>query len=411
MTATSKFGRVDAENNVYVLELGSERQVGQYPNVTPEEALAFFERKFADLEAQVRILEQRVKNKVDAANLGKQATKLADELVSPSAVGDLNNLRSRVAALAPAIAELGAAKAEANKEAVAEALATRIALAEAAEAIANQDASKTQWKQSGEKMAKLFADWQAAQKSGAKVSKTQADPIWKRFSFARTRFETAKRQYFASLDSTNKAVRAKKVEIVEAAEKLAAAGSDSMVEYKKLLDSWKSAGRTPGKSDDALWARFKAAGDTIYSARQATAAVENVEQSENLTKKLELLKQYSTIDPAAGLDEAKKQLQELQKKWEKIGRIPKDKLREVEDKLRAIENKVKTAEQDHWRKSDPASIDRSNSVISQLEDSIKKLESELAAATTSKNEKKIKDATEALSARKTWLETVRAAAN
>ncbi len=411
MTATSKFGRVDAENNVYVLELGSERQVGQYPNVTPEEALAFFERKFADLEAQVRILEQRVKNKVDAANLGKQATKLADELVSPSAVGDLNNLRSRVAALAPAIAELGAAKAEANKEAVAEALATRIALAEAAEAIANQDASKTQWKQSGEKMAKLFADWQAAQKSGAKVSKTQADPIWKRFSLARTRFETAKRQYFASLDSTNKAVRAKKVEIVEAAEKLAAAGSDSMVEYKKLLDSWKSAGRTPGKSDDALWARFKAAGDTIYSARQATAAVENVEQSENLTKKLELLNQYSTIDPAAGLDEAKKQLQELQKKWEKIGRIPKDKLREVEDKLRAIENKVKTAEQDHWRKSDPASIDRSNSVISQLEDSIKKLESELAAATTSKNEKKIKDATEALSARKTWLETVRAAAN
>ncbi len=411
MTATSKFGRVDAENNVYVLELGSERQVGQYPNVTPEEALAFFERKFADLEAQVRILEQRVKNKVDAANLGKQATKLADELVSPSAVGDLNNLRSRVAALAPAIAELGAAKAEANKEAVAEALATRIALAEAAEAIANQDASKTQWKQSGEKMAKLFADWQAAQKSGAKVSKTQADPIWKRFSLARTRFETAKRQYFASLDSTNKAVRAKKVEIVEAAERLAAAGSDSMVEYKKLLDSWKSAGRTPGKSDDALWARFKAAGDTIYSARQATAAVENVEQSENLTKKLELLNQYSTIDPAAGLDEAKKQLQELQKKWEKIGRIPKDKLREVEDKLRAIENKVKTAEQDHWRKSDPASIDRSNSVISQLEDSIKKLESELAAATTSKNEKKIKDATEALSARKTWLETVRAAAN
>jgi uncharacterized protein (DUF2164 family) len=411
MTATSKFGRVDAENNVYVLELGSERQVGQYPNVTPEEALAFFERKFADLEAQVRILEQRVKNKVDAANLGKQATKLADELVSPSAVGDLNNLRSRVAALAPAIAELGAAKAEANREAVAEALATRIALAEAAEAIANQDASKTQWKQSGEKMAKLFADWQAAQKSGAKVSKTQADPIWKRFSLARTRFETAKRQYFASLDSTNKAVRAKKVEIVEAAEKLAAAGSDSMVEYKKLLDNWKSAGRTPGKSDDALWARFKAAGDTIYSARQATAAVENVEQGENLTKKLELLKQYSTIDPASGLDEAKKQLQELQKKWEKIGRIPKDKLREVEDKLRAIESKVKSAEQDHWRKSDPASIDRSNSVISQLEDSIKKLESELTAATASKNDKKIKEATEALAARKAWLETVRAAAN
>ncbi len=411
MTAASKFGRVDSENNVFVLELGSERKVGQYPKVSAEEALAFYERKFADLEAQVRILEQRVKNKIDAANLGKQATKLSEELIAPNVVGDLDNLRARVSAIQPAIAELGAAKAEANKEAIADAIAARTALAEAAEAIANQDPAKTQWKQSGEKMAKLFEQWQAAQKSGPKVQKSVADPIWKRFSLARTRFETAKRQYFANLDSANKAVRAKKNEIVEAAEKLATAGSDSMNEYKKLLEAWKSAGRTPGKSDDALWSRFKAAGDAIYAARQASAAIENVEQAENLDKKLELLKQYSAIDPSKDLDEAKKLLQELQKKWEKIGRVPKEKLREVEDKLRAIENKVRSAEQDLWRKSDPASIDRSNSVITQLEDSIQKLEAELASATAAKNEKKIKEVTEALAARKAWIETVKAAAN
>jgi len=406
-----KFGRVDSENNVFVLELGSERKVGQYPNVTAEEALAFFERKFADLEASVRILEQRVATKVDAANLPKQAEKLAKDLVEPNAVGDLNSLRNRVAALKPKIDELGAKKAEANKEAVAAALAKRIELAAAAEALANQEVAKTQWKQSAEKFAKLFEEWQAAQKSGAKVPKSEADPIWKRFSVARTKFESNKRVYFASLDANNKAVRAKKNDIVEQAEKLAAAGSDSIVEYRKLLDAWKASGRTPGKSDDALWARFKAAGDTIYAARQVTAVVENGEQSENLAKKLELLKTYASIDPSKGLDEAKRSLLELQKKWEKIGRVPKDKLREVEDKLRAIESKVKNAEQDHWRKTDPASIDRSNSVISQLEDSIKKLENELETATASKNEKKIKDATEALAARKAWLETVKAAAN
>jgi hypothetical protein len=411
MTASNQFGRVDAENNVFVLELGSERKVGQYPNVTPEEAMAFYVRKFADLEAQVRILEQRVKNKVDAANLGKQASKLAEDLKEPNVVGDLNNLRNRVVALAPAISDLGAAKSEANKEAVAQALAARTALAVAAEEIANQEAAKTQWKQSGEKMAKLFEEWQAVQKTGAKVSKSQADPIWKRFSLARTRFESAKRSYFATLDTANKAIRAKKNEIVTSAEKLAEAGSDSVVEYRKLLDAWKTSGRTPGKSDDALWARFKAAGDKIHSARQAAAAVEDVEFSANLEKKLELLKQYSSIDPTKNLDEAKKLLAELQKKWEKIGRIPKDKLREVEDKLRTIETKVRNSEQDQWRKSDPASIDRSNSVISQLEDSISKLEKELVAANASKNEKKIKEATEALTARKAWLETVRAAAN
>lgn len=411
MTANNKYGRVDNENNVYVLELGSERKVGQYPNVSAEAALAFYERKFADLEGQVRILEQRVKNKVDAANLSKQAKKLAEELVSPSAVGDLNDLRRRIESLTPAIAELTAAKTEANKEAVAEAIAARNALAVAAEEIANQDSSKIQWKTSSAKMTELFTKWQEVQKSGAKVSKAEADPIWKRFSLARTRFETAKRQYFAGLDANNKAVRAKKVEIVEAAEKLAAAGSDSMVEYRKLLDSWKSAGRTPGKSDDALWARFKVAGDTIYAARKQSAEVENAEQTQNLEQKLALLKQYSSIDPATGLEEAKRQLLELQKKWEKIGRVPKDKLRDTEDKLRAIESKVRGAEQDHWRKTDPASIDRSNSVIAQLEDSILKLEAELKAATAASDAKKVKNATEALAARKAWLETVKAAAN
>lgn len=409
--SSSKFGRVDSENNVFVLELGSERKVGQYPKVSADEALAFYERKFAELEAQVRTLEQRIKNAVLASNLLAQFKKLSADLVAPNAVGDLNNLRSRVAALEPKIAELSAKRTAASKEASAAALKSRIDLAEAAEAIANQDQAKTQWKKSSEKMAKLFTDWQEVQKTGAKVSKADADPIWKRFSVARTKFETAKRAYFAGLDASNKAVRAAKNNIVEQAEKLASAGSDSIVEYRKLLEQWKSAGRTPGKSDDALWARFKAAGDTIYSARQASSASEAGDHAANLAAKLELLKTYSDIDPNKGLDEAKRRLQELQKKWEKVGKIPKEKIREVEDKLRAIENKVKSAEQDHWRKSDPASIDRSKSVISQLETAIAKLEAELAKATATGNDKKIKDATDALSARRAWLETVRASAN
>ena len=406
-----KFGRVDEDNNVFVLELGSERKVGQYPNVKPEDALAFFENKFADLDAQVRILEQRIKNNVSAPNLSDQMKKLTADLVAPNAVGDLNNLRSRVAALAPKIAELSAKRTAVNKEAGVAALKLRIDIAEAAEALANQDQAKTQWKQSAEKMAKLFIDWQALQKSGAKVSKSEADPIWKRFSVARTKFETAKRAYFAGLDSANKAVRANKNAIVDQAEKLAADGSDGTNAYRKLLDQWKAAGRTPGKSDDALWVRFKAAGDKIYAARQIVVSTESGEQSSNLTAKLELIKAYSTIDASKGLDEAKRSLQELQKKWEKIGKVPKDKIREIEDKLRAIESRVRNAEQDHWRKSDPASIDRSNSVISQLESSILKLEAALKAAAATGDKKKISEATEALEARKAWLETVRAAAN
>jgi hypothetical protein len=405
--STNQFGRVDAENNVFVTD-GTERKVGQYPGVTPEEALAYFVRKFEDLAAQVRILEQRVANKVDSHGMKKIAAKLVEDLKEPAAVGDLSDLRRRVANLDEKISKLVSEKSESNKEASAEALKARLTIAERAEAIANQDSAKTQWKTSGAEMTGLFEQWQALQKNGAKVSKSEADAIWKRFSSARTKFETAKRGYFAGLDATNKQTKAKKNAIVEAAEALATKGSDDIAAYRKLLDEWKNSGRTPGKSDDALWARFKAAGDSIFSKKSETAVVENASMEKNLAAKAELLKEAESIDPEKDLAAAKKALQAIQQRWEKAGKVPKDKLRETEDKLRAIEAKVRKVEEDHWRKSDPAAIERSNSVTAQLEDSIRKLAEALEKATASKDEKKIKDATEALDARKAWLEVVKA---
>lgn len=404
---TSQFGRVDAENNVFVTD-GTERKVGQYPGVTAEEALSYFVRKFEDLAAQVRILEQRVANKVDSHGMKKIAAKLAEDLKEPAAVGDLSDLRRRVANLDEKIAKLVSEKSESSKEASAEALKARLSIAERAEAIANQDAAKTQWKTSGAEMTGLFEQWQALQKNGSKVPKSEADAIWKRFSSARTKFETAKRGYFAGLDATNKQTKAKKNSIVEAAEALAAKGSDDISAYRKLLDEWKNSGRTPGKSDDALWARFKAAGDTIFSKKTETAVVENASMEKNLAAKTELLKEAESIEPEKDLSAAKKALQSIQQRWEKAGKVPKEKLRETEDKLRAIEAKVRKVEEDHWRKSDPAAIERSNSVTAQLEDSIRKLAEALEKAKASNDDKKIKDATEALDARKAWLEVVKA---
>ncbi|MFM7029973.1 MAG: DUF349 domain-containing protein, partial [Micrococcales bacterium] len=86
MESAASFGRVDDENNVYVTDGGAERKVGQYPNVTAQEALAFYERKYADLAAQVRLLEQRVAAKADAAALKKSFQHLTAELVEPMVV-------------------------------------------------------------------------------------------------------------------------------------------------------------------------------------------------------------------------------------------------------------------------------------------------------------------------------------
>lgn len=402
---TTEFGRVDSENNVYVIEPNGERKIGQVPNVSADEALAYFVKKFEALEGSVRLLEQRVAKKADAESISKTAAKLTVDLIEAAAVGNLQSLRERVLSLAPKIQDLLNLKKEENKEGLAQALAAREEIVARIEGLANGDLTKVMWKQVSTTLAELFEAWQAAQKSGPRVPKAEADALWKRFQNARNKLESAKRAYFAEAGNKAKAAKASKENIVKKAEELAAKGSDAVVEYRKLLDEWKGAGRT--KNDDALWARFKAAGDTIYAAKGEQVAAITASQSEALTAKLALLEEAKAIDPTKDLGQAKQLLLNIQARWEKAGRVSRNDMAKTEDKLRAIETAVRNAERDHWKATDPAAKARKDDVTIKLEEAIAKLEKEIAQAT---DKKKIVELTESLAARKAWLEVVAAAA-
>jgi hypothetical protein len=400
-------GRVDEDNNVYVFDNGSERKVGQYPGVTMQEALAYFERKFTELEANVRILEQRVKSKADAASISKAAQKLSADLVEPGAVGNIQELRDRVANISPSIEQMKKDKSEASEKAAVQALATRRDIAAKAQELADKDPKKTQWKAASAQMNELFEKWQQSQKDAPRISRKDSEPIWKLFSQARTKFEANKRAFFSALSAESKNVRAKKTALVTQAEALVAKGSDSASEYRKLLDQWKLSGRSQGAQDDQLWEKFKAAGDSIYAVRKEVIAKESVEFKANYEAKLLIIAEAEKLDPLANLAEAKKQLVLIQNRYEKAGKVPKDKIRETDDRMRAVEKKIKDAEQDNWRKSDPAAIERTNGVLSQLEQSITKLELELKTAEAANDSSKIQIAKEALEARRSWLTVVK----
>ena len=400
-------GRVDSENNVFVNDGGVERKVGQYPGVSEEEALAYFQRKFAELEANVRILEQRLKSNAEPGSIAAAAAKLTKELAEPAAVGNIQELRNRVLAVTPNIEKMKAEKSEATQQAIAETLKIRTEIAQQATALADKDPKRTQWKIASKEMTDLFDKWQVSQKSGPKVPRKEADAIWKIFSQARTKFEANKRAFFAELTTVTKNARAKKSELVAKAEALVSKGAAASSDYRKLLDEWKLSGRSQGKQDDALWDRFKAAGDAIYALRKETIAKESVEYSANYEIKLALIAEAEKLDPAKDLAEAKKQLLSIQQRYEKAGKVPKEKIRETDDRMRAVEKRFKEFEQEQWRKSDPAAIERTNGVLSQLEQSIATLESDLSAATSANNTKKAQELTDALAARRSWLEVVK----
>ena len=59
-----EWGRVDEDGTVYVRTADGERAVGQYPEGSPEEALAFFTERYEALALEVELLEQRVRSGV-----------------------------------------------------------------------------------------------------------------------------------------------------------------------------------------------------------------------------------------------------------------------------------------------------------------------------------------------------------
>lgn len=397
------WGRVDDEGTVYVREADGERAVGQYPDATPEEALAYFTRKFTELEGQVALLEQRVRGGAPAKDVAKAVAHLSESITGANAVGDLASLTERLTKLGGTVGELTEKQLEENKAAVAEALVEREALVAEAEALAAADPAKAQWKQVSAQLDALFERWQDQQKNGPRLPKNESNELWKRFRAARTTIETHRKAFFAELDSVHKEVRARKQSLIERAEKLAPQGADGIPEYRRLLDEWKAAGRAGKKLDDALWAKFKEAGDALYAAKAELMAIEDEEYAGNLTEKLALLEEAEKLLKVTDRTAAKETLLGIQRKWDAIGKVPRDHFRAVEDRLRKVETHVRKLDEDHWNRSNPEKQARSEGLASQLESAIAKLEAELAEAKASGDKKKIAEAEEAIAARKVWL--------
>lgn len=400
------WGRVDETGTVFVREAEGERAVGQYPDGTPEEALGYFERKFTELAGQVTLLEQRAKRGAPAADVAKAVKALAATITTANAVGDLAALAKRLEALSGTVGELTEKQTEESKAAVQAAIVERTAIVEEAEKLAAQDPAKAQWKQVSVQLDELFARWQKHQADGPRLPKTEGNELWKRFREARATIDGHRKAFFSELDAVHKDARVRKQELVEKAEALAPKGADGVPAYRALLDEWKLAGRAGKKLDDALWARFKAAGDTLYQAKTEVDAQDNVEFEANLAAKLELLTEAEPLATATDRAKAKEALASIQRRWEKIGKVPRDKVKTVEDRLRRIETAVRKLDEDHWQRTDPEKVARADSFAGQLAEAIAKLERELESAKASGDKKKIAEAQEALDARKAWLGTI-----
>jgi hypothetical protein len=412
LSEAAKWGRVAEDGHVFLILDGEEHPVGQYPDAPAEEALAYFVRKYDDAAAQAALLEQRVEAKAPSTDMHKTLEHLRAQVAERHMVGDIPALEARLGNLDTAIADLQRSEKDAQEAQRSAELSAREAIVAEAESIAGKDPATVQWKTSSARMNELFESWKSAQKNGVRLGRGTEDALWKRFRSARTVFDRHRRAYFSQLDSDNAAAKAAKEALIARAEELSNSTDwgPTAAEYRRLMDDWKASKRASRKDDDALWARFRAAQDKFFAARQAANQAIDQEYSANLVVKEALVAEAQALLPITDLGAAKKALQSIRDRWEEAGKVPRGDMQRIDGGLRKVEDAVKAAEDDQWRRSNPETKARTNSALSQLETAIAGLEEDLSKAERQGDERKIADAREALEARRQWLDTLQKSA-
>ena len=98
--ATEAFGRVADDGTVFVKEGEGEREVGQFPDASKEEALALYARRYLDLKAKLDLFANRLKSSnVKNREIDESIKTLSAEIEQPAVVGDIEALKSQFEAL------------------------------------------------------------------------------------------------------------------------------------------------------------------------------------------------------------------------------------------------------------------------------------------------------------------------
>ncbi|MFJ4203108.1 DUF349 domain-containing protein [Streptomyces sviceus] len=381
--SSDPWGRVDETGTVYVRTADGEQVVGSWQAGSPEEALAYFERKYEGLVVEIGLLEKRVKTTdLSAKDASAAIDHIREQVDAHHAVGDLEALKVRLDKLVETVDKRREERKQQRAKQSDEARHAKEALVVEAEELAQSD----QWRAAGERLRALVDTW----KGLPRLDRKSDDELWHRFSHARSAFSKRRKAHFASLDAQREEARRTKERLVGEAEALSGSTDwgPTAARYRELMAEWKAAGRAQREHEDDLWNRFRGAQDVFFAARSSVFAERDAEQTENLKLKEELAEEAEKLLPIGDLKSARAAFRTLNERWEAIGHVPRDSRPKVEGRMHAVERALQEAEETEWRRTNPEARARAAGLTGQLQAAVDKLRGQIDQARAQGNNAK-----------------------
>jgi hypothetical protein len=387
------WGRIDVDGTVYVRTSAGERPIGSWQAGTPEEGLAYYQRRYDDLAAEVAVLEARV-GSADPKQVAAAVGKLRAALPEASALGDLDALDARLGAVLETVERRFAERAEQRAAAAAAAADAKRALVAEAERLTTSE----DWRSTGDRFRAIVEEWKAIRG----VDRKTDSELWEAFSTARREFDRRRRAHFADMEKAREAAAETKRRLVAEAQKLADSTewAPTARRFRDLMTEWKGAGRAAREVDDELWAMFKAAQDTFFTRRSQTLSARDSEMRANAEAKEALLAEAEQLDPASDIEGARKRLRTIHDRWEKIGKVPRESMGSLEDRLAAVERRVREAGESGRGRT--ITVTESPLVV-RLRESVQKLEARLERARAAGDDRLASETEAALRTQRGWL--------
>ncbi|MFJ3818998.1 DUF349 domain-containing protein [Streptomyces sp. NPDC090056] len=397
--SSDPWGRVDETGTVYVRTAGGEQVVGSWQAGTPEEALAYFERKYEGLVVEIGLLEKRVRTTdLSAKDATAAIEHIRRQVDEHHVVGDLAALSARLDKLVGTVESRREERRAQKAKQADEARGAKEKLVTEAEELAQSE----QWRSAGERLRALVDTW----KGLPRLDRKSDDELWHRFSHARSAFSKRRKAHFASLDAQREDARKAKERLVAEAESLSNSTDwgATAARYRELMTDWKAAGRAQREHEDDLWNRFRGAQDVFFAARGEVFAERDAEQGENLKLKEELATEAEKLVPVTDLKAARAAFRSLNERWEAVGHVPRDARPKVEGRMHAVERAIQEAEEAEWRRTNPEARARAAGLTGQLQDAVEKLRKQIDAARAAGNDAKADKLSRELEGRQALLD-------
>ncbi len=162
------------------------------------------------------------------------------------------------------------------------------------------------------------------------VAKEQREEIWNRFKSASTIINKRHQQHFEGIRAKEEENLARKTELCEKAEAIAAKENKGSGDWEKhtkeIIDiqtEWKTIGFAPQKMNVKIFERFRAACDDFFGRKAEYFKGLKNTFKENADKKRALIEKAKELQDSTDWKATSDKLIALQKEWKTIGMVPK----------------------------------------------------------------------------------------